>query len=140
MKLQIKKLTDTAVVPAFAHDTDAGMDLFADEAVTIAPRERGMVSTGIAVAIPEGYVGLVWDKSGVAVKRGIKTMAGVIDAGYRGEVKVVLLNTGAEAQEFAVGEKVAQLLIQKIDHPEIELVTELTDTERGAGGFGSTGV
>ncbi|MCD5381378.1 MAG: dUTP diphosphatase [Candidatus Pacebacteria bacterium] len=140
MQLQIKKLTETAVVPVFAHTTDAGMDLFADEAVELKPGERVLVSTGIAMAIPEGYVGLVWDKSGLAVKRGIKTMAGVIDAGYRGEIKVALLNTTDKAQSFEIGEKVSQILIQKVEQPEMVLVDELSDTERGEGGFGSTGV
>lgn len=139
MQLQIKKLTDTAVVPVFAHTTDAGMDLFADEVVEVKPGERVLVSTGIAMAIPEGYVGLVWDKSGLAVKRGIKTMAGVIDAGYRGEIKVALLNTTDETQSFEIGDKVSQMLIQKIEQPEMMVVNELSDTERGEGGFGSTG-
>lgn len=140
MQLQIKKLTDSAVVPVFAHKADAGMDLCANEAVTIAPGERAVISTGIAMAIPEGYVGLIWDKSGVSTKKGLKTLAGVIDASYRGEVKVCLLNTGREVQEFAVGDKIAQMLIQKVEQPHIAIVASLDETSRGEGGFGSTGV
>jgi dUTP pyrophosphatase len=139
MQLQIKKLTKTAVVPTFAHAHDAGMDLYADESFTLKPGERKAVSTGIAMAIAEGSVGLIWDKSGVAVKRGVKTIAGVIDAGYRGEVLVGLLNLGDEEQTFAAGDKIAQMLFQEVKHPQIMIVAELSDTERGAGGFGSTG-
>lgn len=139
MHLEIKKLSDTATVPVFAHADDAGMDLFADETVTLEPGERHAFSTGLAMAIPEGFVGLIWDKSGIAAKRGVRTIAGVIDAGYRGEVKVALVNLGTEPQTFAQGEKVAQMLIQKIEHPQVTVVNELSDTERGQGGFGSTG-
>jgi len=139
MHIEIKKLSDTATVPVFAHADDAGMDLFADESVTLAPGERHPFAIGLAMAIPEGFVGLIWDKSGVAVKRGVRTIAGVIDAGYRGEVKVALVNLGNEPQTFTPGEKIAQMLIQKIEHPQVTLVSELSDTERGEGGFGSTG-
>lgn len=139
MQVQIQKLHESAKMPSYAHDTDAGMDIYAAEAVAIAPGERALVPTGIAVAIPDGYVGLVWDKSGVATKRGIKTIAGVVDAGYRGEVKIGLLNTSDEPQQFAAGEKIAQMLIQRVEHPELIEVDELDDTDRGAGGFGSTG-
>lgn len=139
MQLPIKKLTDTAKVPTFAHETDAGMDLYADETVTIEPGERALISTGIAMAIPAGHVGLIWDKSGVATKRNIKTIAGVVDAGYRGEVKVALWNAGTEPQTFEQGDKVAQMLIQRVCNPETIVVAELDDTDRGEGGFGSTG-
>lgn len=139
MELQIKTLTETAKVPSFAHDTDAGMDFFADEEVTIAPGERVVISTGIAMAIPVGFVGLIWDKSGVSTKKGLKTLAGVIDAGYRGEIKIGLVNVGSDEQAFVAGDKIAQMLIQKVEQPKIEVVDELSDTERGEGGFGSTG-
>jgi len=139
MKIQIKKISDTAIVPSFAHSTDAGMDFYANHDVLIEPGQRVLIDTGIAMAIPEGYVGLIWDKSGVAAKRGLKTLAGVIDAGYRGEVKVALFNTGTEEQTFAFGEKIAQMLIQKVEQPILETVAELSDTDRGEGGFGSTG-
>ena len=140
MKIELKKLHPDAKLPAYAHAEDAGMDFFALESVTILPGERAAIKTGIAMAIPVGYVGLFWDKSGVAVKRGMKTIAGVIDAGYRGEVLVGLHNLGNEPQTFNVGDKVAQMLIQKVEHFALEEVSELDETARGEGGFGSTGV
>lgn len=140
MQLQVKKLHPDAKLPQFAHATDAGLDLYTVENVAIAPGERISIATGIAVQIPVGYVGLIWDKSGIAQKGGLKTLGGVIDADYRGEVFVGLLNTGAEQYEFTSGQKIAQMLIQKIEHPEIIEVDELDDTDRGDGAFGSTGV
>ncbi len=139
MELRIKKLTETAVIPLLAYDTDAGFDLCTDEDFAVLPGEQAVVSTGIAVAIPVGYVGLVWDKSGIATKRLVKTMAGVIDAGYRGEVKVALINMGAETQVFKQGEKIAQMLIQPVAHPATLEVEDLDGTDRGEKGFGSTG-
>lgn len=140
MELRIKKLHPTATTPSFAHDDDAGMDIFAAEEVMIKPGERVQVRTGIAMAIPVGYVGLIWDKSGVSHKRGIKVLGGVVDAGYRGEVLIGLINLSSEPQTFAVGDKLAQILIQKIERPEVVLVDELDETVRGSGAFGSTGV
>jgi dUTP pyrophosphatase len=139
MQIQIKKLHPDAKLSAFAHDTDAGMDLYTSVDIELQPGELVAVPTGIAFAIPAGHVGLIWDKSGVAIKRGLKTMGGVIDAGYRGEVFVGLINTGTEMQSFLTGEKVAQMLIQKIQRPEIIEVADLDDTSRGDGAFGSTG-
>lgn len=115
------------------------MDLCAAEAVTILPSERVQVKTGIAMAIPEGYVGLVWDKSGLSHKSGLKTMGGVVDAGYRGEVLVGIVNMGEIPHTFSVGDKVAQMLIQKVEHPTLVEVSELDATVRGERGFGSTG-
>ncbi len=138
--LKVKKLSDWAILPSRAYPGDAGLDLFAVEAAVLMPGERGAVPTGIALAIPVGFVGLVWDKSGLAAKRGIKTMGGVIDAGYRGEVRVILRNLGVEPHEIHRGDKIAQLLIQKIELPVIEEVTDLDGTPRGTGGFGSTGI
>lgn len=139
MQLQIKKLHPDAKLPSFAHATDAGMDLCTVEDFTLLPGEQKAVATGIALAIPEGSVGLVWEKSGLAMKRDIKTKGGVIDAGYRGEVFVGLCNFGQEPQSFSVGDKIAQLLIQKVEHPELIEVEDLEDTARGEGRFGSTG-
>jgi len=139
MKLLIKKLHPAAVMPAFAHATDAGLDLCTVEAVTLLPGERRTIATGIALAIPEGYVGLVWDKSGIAHKGGLKTLGGVIDAGYRGEIFVGLHNLSDAPYTFAVGNKVAQILIQKIEQPELVEVDELPEADRGEKGFGSTG-
>ncbi len=139
MKLKIKKLHPEAKLPSFAHDTDAGLDLCTTQAIEIAPGAHVAVATGIAMAVPVGHVGLVWDKSGVAIKRGLKTLGGVIDAGYRGEIFVGLFNTGNVVQTFSVGDKVAQIIIQKIEQPTITEVDNLDETPRGEGRFGSTG-
>lgn len=139
MNLHIKKVHPDAKIPTFAHTTDAGMDFYVLEALTVAPMTRAQVGTGIAVQIPNGYVGLVWDKSGLSHKKGLKTLGGVIDAGYRGEVFIGVVNLGAEPITFEAGDKVAQMLIQKVEHPEIVEVEELGDADRGMGAFGSTG-
>lgn len=146
MELYIKPLRNTAIIPEYAHRTDAGLDLFfcpTDEADTvIAAGARGVFATGIGIALEEGYVGLVWDKSGIAVKNGLKVMAGVIDAGYRGEVSVVLHNLSAEDVVIKNGQKIAQLLVQPIVRPTLQIVDTLPDSwdERDAAGFGSTGL
>jgi dUTP pyrophosphatase len=127
-------------LPKYAHTNDAGMDLFSIEDKILESGERFVCGTGIALAISEGYVGLIWDKSGVAAKGGIKTMGGVVDSSYRGEVGVVLKNLSKEKYEIKKGEKIAQMLIQKVENPEIEEVSDLENTERGEGGFGSTGL
>ena len=139
MKLNIKKLHPDALVPARAHHDDAGLDLYTYAAFELAPGERKTVPTGIALAIPTGYVGLIWDKSSVPHKWGVKTMGGVVDASYRGEVGVIMVNLSDETQKFEKGAKISQLLIQKVELPEVCEVTELDDTIRGEGGFGSTG-
>lgn len=141
--LQIKQLTPDAVVPTYAHEGDAGMDLRASEEATIPGGGRVLVGTGIAIALPHGHVGLVHPRSGLAAKHGITVLnaPGTIDAGYRGEVKVILLNTSDEAFNVAIGDRIAQLVVQKVEHPAVEVVALLDgDTARGAGGFGSTGV
>jgi len=139
MILNIKKLHLQAKLPTFAHATDAGMDLYCVESLTIAPMERVQIKTGVAFEIPNGYVGLIWDKSGLSHKKGLKVLGGVIDAGYRGEVMVGAINLSQGPMYFEVGDKVAQMLIQKIEHPEIIEVEELVDADRGTGAFGSTG-
>jgi dUTP pyrophosphatase len=139
MKLKIKKLNENAKPFKYAHEGDAGLDVYSSDKKTIKAGEREVINTGIAIALEEGYVALVWDKSGLAAKRGIKTMAGVIDSGYRGEIKIVMLNTSKEDFEIDEGDKIAQILIQKIEQAEIEEVQDLNDTTRGEGGFGSTG-
>lgn len=139
MKLLIQKLNPHATVPRYAHDGDAGLDLYAAHSVTLQPGERAQVGTSVALAIPEGYVGLIWDKSGLAQKQGLKTLGGVVDSGYRGEVMVGVVNLGSEPYTLEAGHKVAQMLIQKVETVEIEEVRELSDTSRGTGGFGSTG-
>lgn len=139
MKLNIKKLYPEAILPARAHHDDAGLDLYTAETLTLEPGQRKTVKTGIALAIPTGYVGLIWDKSSIPHKWGVKTMGGVIDASYRGEVGVIMINLSKEAYIVEKGAKISQLLIQKVELPEVCEVTELDDTIRGEGGFGSTG-
>lgn len=140
MELQVQKLHIDAKTPMFAHSTDAGMDLYSAVKLTIGPGQRVQVPTGIAVAIPEGYAGLVWDKSGLSHNVGLKSLGGVIDAGYRGEILVGLLNTSEVTHTFQIGDKIAQLIIQKVEHLQIVVVNSLDETTRGAGAFGSTGV
>lgn len=139
MKLKIKKLNSEAKVPQYSHPTDAGFDLFAVEDVLVSAGNRVKISTGLAMEIEEGYVGLVWDKSGLSTNYGLKTIAGVVDAGYRGEVMVAIWNTTEKDYEFKKGDKVAQMLIQSVFTPEVEEVDSLSETPRGDGGFGSTG-
>ena len=139
MKLSIKKLHPDAKLPNRAHADDAGRDLFCVEKLVLQPGEKAAVSTGIAMAIPTGYVGLVWDKGGVGIKGGVKILGGVVDAAYRGEIIVGLINLSKEAYTFEKGAKISQLLIQKVELPEVCEVSELDDTIRGEGKFGSTG-
>jgi dUTP pyrophosphatase len=137
--LKVKKLNPDAKLPSYAHHGDAGLDLYSAEDKTIKPNERAIVKTGIAMEIPHGYAGLVWDKSGIALKGGLKVLGGVIDCSYRGESLVAVVNLSDKNYEVKKGEKVAQMLIQKVEHMDILEATELSDTTRGAGGFGSTG-
>lgn len=137
--LKVKKLHPDAKVPHYAHADDAGMDLFALEHTVIPVGGRALIGTGIAMEIEEGYVGLLWDKSGLSNTHGLKTLGGVIDSGYRGEIKVGLVNLGSEDYVVGAGHKVAQMLIQKVEHANVVLVEELPNTVRGEGGFGSTG-
>lgn len=126
-------------MPSFAHSYDAGMDLYALEDTEILPMQTARIRSGLAMEIPEGYAGLCWDKSGVSTNHKIKTLAGVIDSGYRGEVLMGVINLGSEPYTFKKGEKVLQMLIQKVEQPEIVETEELSDSSRGEGGFGSTG-
>lgn len=139
MEIKIKKLSEDAKVPTYAHHNDAGFDLYAIENVAVPAGARVLVGTGLAMEIPDGYVGLVWDKSGLSNTHGLKTLGGVIDAGYRGEVKVGIVNLGATDYTIDAGHKVAQMLIQKVEHVETKEVDELSDATRGWNGFGSTG-
>jgi dUTP diphosphatase len=143
VRVEFQRLSEAARAPERAHDHDAGWDLRAAEAATIGPGERASVGTGIALAIPEGCAGLVLPRSGLAARHGIAltNAPGLIDAGYRGEVRVLLLNTDrAEPFDIAPGDRIAQLVI--VDLPEVEFseARELTETARGTGGFGSSGV
>ena len=143
MRVAFQRLTGTARAPERAHDHDAGWDLRASEPAVLGPGERASVGTGIAVAIPEGCAGLVLPRSGLAARHGITltNAPGLIDAGYRGEVRVLLLNTDrSEPFEIAAGDRIAQLVV--VDVPEVEFAEadSLTETARGAGGLGSSGV
>lgn len=140
MKLYIKKIDEAASLPKYAMPGDAGMDLAACESAVIPAGKRATIRTGIAMAIPEGYVGLVWDRSGHARKSGITCLAGVIDSGYRGEIGVVLYNTSENDFQISVGDRIAQLLIQPVVQPELEFVDNLDTTERGDAGWGKSGV
>ena len=138
--MQIKRLHPEAILPSYAHPGDAGMDLYSCEQLVIPPQERRLIKTGISLAIPPGYVGLIWDRSGLASKHGLKSMAGVIDTGYRGEVCVLIHNLSLGPFTVEKGMKISQMLIQPVTQMELEEVASLDDTDRGAGGFGSTGL
>lgn len=139
MILKIKKMNADAKVPKFALGGDAGMDLFSMENISIAPMSRISCPTGIAMKIPNGYTGLIWDKSGISHGSGIKTLGGVVDSNYIGEVKVGLINLGSEVYIIKKGQKIAQMLIQKVEQPEVVETDVLEETNRGERGFGSTG-
>ncbi|MBT3193532.1 MAG: dUTP diphosphatase [Verrucomicrobia bacterium] len=142
MVLQVKKLCDSAVVPHYAHPGDAGLDLFASEALVLQPGQSAVVKTGIAIALPPNTEGQVRPRSGLAAKHQISVLnaPGTIDEGYRGEVGVILVNFGQV--EFAVeqGMKIAQLVVKPVIRVDVESVEMLSETRRGEGGFGSTGV
>lgn len=143
MKVYFKKLDPRAKVPTYGSDLAAGADLRAvlDAPVTIKPHESVLIHTGIATAIPEGFVGLVYARSGIACKRGLapSNKVGVIDADYRGEIMVSLHNHGTTEQTIDPDERIAQMVVTPFIHCEYEETDDLDDTERGAGGFGSTG-
>jgi dUTP pyrophosphatase len=142
VELRIAKLKAEAIVPSRAHDGDAGLDLHACEPAHLGPGERWSVGTGIAVEIPDGHAGLVLPRSGLAQKHGISLVnsPGLIDAGYRGEVRVLLLNTDpAEVFRVEPGDRIAQLTIVPVVPAEPFEAEELSETSRGDGGFGSSG-
>lgn len=139
LEIKVKKLDPNAKVPTYAHTGDAGMDLFALEQVELKPSERKQIRTGVAFEIPEGYSGFIWDKSGLSHKYGLKTLGGVYDGSYRGECIVGIVNLSEENYVFEKGHKVAQMTVIAVPSAEIKEVSELNTTERGEGGFGSTG-
>jgi len=129
-------------VPAYAHPGDAGADLVSTEAVRLGPGERALVGTGVRIALPEGYAAFVVPRSGLAAKHGITIVnaPGTVDAGYRGEIKVALLNTdAAEPYDIGIGDRIAQLIVMPVPRARFIPMTELPDSIRGEGGFGSTG-
>jgi dUTP pyrophosphatase len=130
---------DGGRLPAYGSASAAGADLCASEDVVLEPGARAAVATALRVAIPPGHAGLVWPRSGLAVRHGIDTLAGVIDSDYRGEVRVVLVNHGQEPFRIARGDRIAQLLVQRVERALFTATESLDDTARGEGGFGSTG-
>lgn len=139
----IKRLDPTVELPQYAYAGDAGLDLRASEDVTLAPFERRLISTGLAVAIPDGYAGFVQPRSGLALKQGLSmaNTPGLIDAHYRGELKICAINLDPQHDiEVKRGDRIAQLVIQRVPVVELVEVEELDETDRGAGGFGSSGV
>jgi dUTP pyrophosphatase len=138
MELKVKKIVEGAKLPFYHHQGDAGLDIFSAVDCVLEAGAALAVPTGIKVAIPEGYAGLIWDKSGISLK-GVHKLAGVIDSGYRGEVKVVLVNLGREPFRIEKGMKIAQLLIQPVIEVQVVETDELGETSRGEEGFGSTG-
>jgi dUTP pyrophosphatase len=142
MEILVKRLDPDVSLPARAHLGDAGLDVYASEDVSLKPGERTSVGTGIAVAIPEGYAAFVLPRSGLAAKHGISLVnaPGLIDSGYRGEVRVLLINLDRdEAVTLRRGERIAQLVVQHVEDVTLKEVDELPSSARGEGGFGSTG-
>ncbi|HEY4512943.1 MAG TPA: dUTP diphosphatase [Candidatus Paceibacterota bacterium] len=140
MIIKVKKLDPNAKLPTHGHPGDAGVDFYTVEEVIFPPGEQMRVHTGIAVEVPEGYVGVIWDKSSISFNTGLKVMGGVIDSGYRGEIIMNFLNTSEKEVIIEEGYKVAQMIIQKFEHCEIMEVKEVSDTARGEGREGSTGM
>lgn len=140
MKLFVKKIDKNAKLPAYVHNSDAGLDVFSNEEYILKSGERHLFTTGIQLAIPEDCCGLVWDKSGLSVNNGLKTMAGVIDDGYRGEIKILIINLGQKNFKIEKYSKIAQIIIQKKVFAEVQETNDLNTTKRGKNGFGSTGL
>jgi dUTP pyrophosphatase len=137
MIIKAKKIHKDAIIPKHLLHGDAGLDLHSVEDVVLKPGERFAVPTGLAFEFPEGYVALIWDKSGLALKKGIKTMGGVIEHTYRGEYKIIMLNTDREDLVIKKGDKIAQMLIQPVMSVEVKEAKELSQSARGNHGFGS---
>ncbi len=143
IRLLIKRLDPTVELPSYAYEGDAGLDLCANADITLSPHERALIPTGLAVAIPEGYAGFVQPRSGLALRAGLSmaNTPGLIDAHYRGELKVCAVNLD-DKKDICIerGERIAQLVIQQVPFVSLVEVDELDETDRGAGGFGSSGV
>jgi dUTP pyrophosphatase len=142
IKLVVRRLDPGLPLPAYAHEGDAGLDLYATESVTLAPGARAAVGTGIAVAIPPGYAGFVLPRSGLALRHGVSLVntPGLIDAGYRGEIRVILINHDLQTPiTLTRGDRIAQLVLQRIESAELLEVQTLPETPRSTSGFGSTG-
>ena len=139
MELKVKRIHPDAKLPVYGHPGDAGLDLFSVADRELAPGEVFAVPTGVQIAVPPGHVGLVWDKSGISLQ-GVHRLAGVIDAGYRGEIQVVMINLGGTPFAIRKGMKIAQMLVQPVTSVIVVESDALDDTSRGEGGFGSTGL
>lgn len=140
MKIKIKRLNGDVIMPTYAHPGDVGMDVYSLEDYELAPMERKIFPIGFAMEFPEGFAAIVKDKGGPPMKYGLHTMGGVFDAGYRGEYNVNLINLGSEPHKIFKGDKLAQIIIYPIEIAELEEADELSDSSRGDGRFGSTGI
>jgi len=138
--IKVKRLNENATIPTRANPTDAGLDLYSDDYYVVYSKEMNIIGTGIAIEIPDGYMARIAPRSGLALNHGIDVMAGIIDSSYRGEIKVLLINNSLNTKVFNKGEKIAQLIIQPIELWQPVEVDQLTETNRGVNGFGSTGV
>jgi dUTP pyrophosphatase len=141
MMLKVKRLTEDAILPRYAHPGDAGLDLFSNEELDLAPGEAGMVKTGISIELPPGTEAQVRPRSGLALKHRVTVLntPGTIDEGYRGEVGVILVNHGRKSFRVEKGARIAQMVVQPVLRVEVREAGALTESRRGAGGFGSTG-
>lgn len=143
LSVPLQKVASEVIVPAYAHEGDAGVDLCATEEVTLAPFERALIPTGVKLAIPDGYAGFVLPRSGLAIKHGISLVnsPGLIDSNYRGELKVIAINLDPR-ESFTVGknDRVAQLVIMRVENIDFHECSHLDETQRGTGGFGSSGI
>ncbi|MAG21961.1 MAG: dUTP diphosphatase [Candidatus Diapherotrites archaeon] len=142
MKVRVKRLSKDVKMPGYAHAGDAGVDLYATQETSIEPGAIALVPTGIKIALPEGFEAQVRPKSGLALNHGLTVLntPGTIDAGYRGEIGVIIVNHGKEEFKIEKGKKIAQMVFNKVEKAELEEVDELDETQRGEGGFGSTGL
>lgn len=139
LTLKIKKIHPNAKIPSYAHKGDAGFDLYVPEQVVMNAGDRKTIPLGIAIEIPDGYVGLMFDKSSLSHKYGLKTFGNVIDSGYRGEIHAGLINQSGQTQILEAGQKIIQMLIMPVETVQIVEADTLSDSERGDGAFGSTG-
>jgi dUTP pyrophosphatase len=138
ISIGVKLLNENAQIPTKSHHNDAGFDLYALESYSIQPKQRKVISTGISLQIPDKYAGLIWPRSGLSVKKGIDVLAGVVDAGYRGEIMVCLYNTSFEAVHINHGDRIAQIIFQEVPSVSMIPVDTLDSSQRGGNGFGST--
>lgn len=140
MNLRVKKLIPNAIVPTRGSGGAVGYDLYSSDEIVVQPTHRALIGTGIAIVLPVGVYGRVAPRSGLTVKHGIHIGAGVIDPDYTGEVKVALFNLGDSPFEIKKGDRIAQLILERCETPDVTEITEMSETDRGSGGFGSTGV